>query len=463
MAFGVRKKAFNGREKRENVVFNRFSTAMGAAKATGSTGVLCASESVNCDCGDGTIRSGIGLRTYKINGTIVTALGNATARKYFLADEAESLDETGAATLYCLTESGGLYAYSTSTRKYASVADLAKNGKSVRVADEDGKIYTIFSDEGGFYVKTKTGLERKTMANATTAICVCKDRAFIGVKPATVAYSNPCAPTDFTSTKEWGGRVRLAYGFGEIVALVRFQNDVLVLCERGVAKIEADGLAAEFHVEPLDYAGGEIYGDSAAVCGNAVFFLSADGVYRFDGKKFCRAAEGLRIFPNPTVKECGYAICGDRYVLQYTGVDGVKRCAAIAADGKSGYYVSVREGLSQCDGVSLCRSGSRVYTLSEKGELGSGEAYVFTTQATDFGVTGRKALRKLRIEGEGSVNAYVYADGGLVKNEMKYFVDGVAEIEVFARGEEFYFNLLLGGETCIRKIVAEVSVAATSE
>lgn len=461
MTFGVRKKAFNGREKRKRVVFDRFVSATDEARA--ATGTLYASESVNCDCGDGTIRSGIGLRSYKINGTIVTALSSAKARKFFLADDAEDLDEVGTAALYCLTESGVLYAYSTSTRKYERVTDLAENGKCVSVADEEGKRYTIFSDNGGFYVKTKTDLERKTLENATTAICTCKDRVFIGVKPATVAYSDLCSPIDFTATKEWGGRARLAYGFGEIVAIVRFQNDALVFCERGVARIEVNGLATELKIEPLDYVGGEIYGDSAAVCGNCVFFLAADGAYRFDGKNFRRAAAELGIVPNPTVKECGYAICGGRYVLRYTDVDGTKRCVAIDADGKNGYYVSDREGLSQCGGVALCRSGSRVYALSEKGELGVGESYSFTTQATDFGVTGKKVLRKLRIEGEGSVNTYVYGDGSLVKNEMKYFVDGVAEIDVFARGEDFYFHFLLGGETRIRKIVAELSVATTVE
>lgn len=453
---GLKKAAFNGRERRTSVVFDTFSLGNKAV-----AGGLCARESINCDCRDGVLRSGLGLRPYMLENSSVIAVVGKTVRQFFMADTALKEDDVGSKKLYCVTESGEVYGYERSTHSYSYVVKMNPNGKCLSIVDENGNKSLIFLAENGFYKRETTSWQWHPMANLTAAACVCKNRVFIGVKPATVAYSNPFLPADFTSETETAGKVRLAYNQGEIVALTVFQNAVYVFQEYGVARMDVDGLASEFKIQPLDYDGGEIYGGSVGVCGNSIFFLALDGVYRFDGKKFYRVAEDLKIAPKQIVKTCSGATCAGQYLLRYTDVDGYNRCVAVAADGKSGYFVSDKEGLSQCGGAALCRLQNIVYAVSDDGSTVPADGYRFTTQDTDFGVAGRKTLRKLRFEGEGSFHLDVFCDNAYKMSKILDFANGVVETDVLERGENFYFTFLLGKRTHIRKVTAEISVAET--
>lgn len=452
--FGLKKKPFNGKEKRYSVTFDKFGFGN---KFSGGAGRLAAESSVNCDCGNGTVSAGLGLGTYKRGGYSVLAKSGYTVRKFFVIDTAETLDDAPASQLHCILENGTLQSYDDGARTYVHQISVSLNAGMVCVADEAGNKRTVFSGEGEYCTRTDGSWVRYSLTDATTAICACKNRVFIGLKKATVAYSDPSLPWSFTSTTEGGGRIRLAYDFGEIVALLCFENRVYVFHQFGVARMDVEGLATDFKVQPLDYAGGEIYGASVGVCGNVIFFLAADGVYRFDGKKFYRVDAGVEILPSLSVKTCAFGVCGGKYILQYTDRSGTKRGVAISSDGKSGYFVDVREGLSQCGGVALCRSGSYVKMLLDGGALGSGETRKFSTRKTDFGVRGRKYLRALRLVGEGSLTAYVYGDGFL-KYETLYFYDGVASMDVGVAGEAFSFTFYLNDGACLREITADISV-----
>lgn len=452
--FGLKKAPFNGKSKTVRFVFDKFALNK---KAASGASVLLARSSQNCDCRDGAITTGLGLEVYRQDGVATFAYSGDTVRRFIVADNGETLDALPAVTLYCLTESGKLYSYNTSSRTYVYETAPSKNARLSVMAAENGERRGVLSAEGGFYMRSDGTWSKTAMANANGTMCVCKDRAFFGLTKATVAYTAPSAPWIYLSTVDGGGKIRLAYDFGEIVGLISFENRVYVFHEFGVTRMDVEGAPADFKVQPLDYAGGEIYGGSVGVCGNAIFFLAADGAYRFDGKHFNRVDAGISILPSSTVKECAWAVCGEKYVLQYTDIYGENRGVAIAADGKSGYFVSVREGLSFSAGMGLCKSDGYVYRLSESGSLGNGESYKFVTDKTNFGVFGKKTLKKLRFEGEGSVHVYAYGDK-LLKNEMLHFENGVAEMHLRAVGEEFYFDFYLNQGARIRHMTAEFSV-----
>ena len=458
---GLRKKPFNGREKNYSVVIDKFSLAQSKSSGGfgGSVGCI-AEESVNCDCRDGIIRTGLGLEVQRSNGYAV--FGKSDAVRFFVVDTEQKLDNDKDTQLYCLRTNGEVQAYDPVSREYTHVAILSPISRIVHVSDEDGYKGLLASGEDKYYIRQFGFWVQYPMDNANGTICVCKDRVFLGLNKKAIAYSDPAGLWNFGSSAKWAGKLYLDYDFGEIVSLLCFENRVYAFHQFGVVRLEVDGDASKFKVQPLDYTGGEIYGDSVGVCGNSVFFLAADGVYRFDGKKFARVDFGLAILPSTQVKKCEYGVCGDKYLVQYTDYFGQERGVAIAADGKSGYFTDVRTGLSQCGGLALCVADGYVCALSESGPLGGGESYEFTTQRTDFGVRGRKTLKCLRFEGDGFINAYVYVNG-FVKSEWLQFQGGVATMDLRAVGDTFYFTFLCEKDTCIRRITASFSTAECKE
>jgi hypothetical protein len=225
-----------------------------------------------------------------------------------------------------------------------------------------------------------------------------------------------------------------------------------------VVRIDVKGDAGQFEVQPLDYAGGEIYGESALVCGNVMFFLAVDGVYRFDGTKFERVESAGKIMPKMGEKFCQASVFGEHYLLQYTATDGQWRAVAIATDGKSGYVTKPREGLCYSGGVALCQSNGYVGTFSKDGKLEVADKATFATQKTDFGVQGRKTLRSVCVRGRGSVSMRIGTDG-FEKEYALVFEHGMANVDLRVLGEGFYFSFALGVNACVQEVSVDFSVA----
>ncbi|MBQ5929728.1 MAG: hypothetical protein IIX02_02950, partial [Clostridia bacterium] len=301
------------------------------------------------------------------------------------------------------------------------------------------------------------GWTSRKLDGATGAMCVCKDRIFLAMENGTIVYSDPEYPYLFDGMSG-DGKIQLAYAFGEIVAMLCFENQVYAFHQFGVVSIKVTGDVEKFEIQPLDYRGGEIFGDSVGVCGNLVFFLAADGVYRFDGKNFHRVECVGKIVPSLRERVCQYSVCGNMYLLQYVDIEEEWRAVAIAADGKNGYFTSVREGLSFAGGAALCQLGNYVVMLRENGEIPTAWKPSFLTQRTDFGVVGRKTLRTVRVRGRGLVTMRVGTDR-FEKGYDLTFNRGVASVNLQALGESFYFAFSLGGNSCVQEVAVDFSVA----
>lgn len=440
-------KALDKKQKRYAVTFNEFG---GMGSATGTKRLL-ALESINCDCRDGALSVGFGVEVYKKDLTYVPSKTGAV--RFFIVDAAERLDSSPKTVLFCLTESGGLYRFDEEIGGFVFELTVSPYSQMVCVAEETGKKVWIVSRNQAYYAYADGAWKYFGLANATPNMCVCKDRVFLALEKATVVYSDPAATYDFR-----GGNIHLAYDFGEIVGMLCFKNQVYVLHQFGVARIDVKGDAEQFEIQPLDYVGGEIYGTSALVCGEAIFFLAADGVYRFDGTRFERVEGVGRIVPKASEKFCQVSFFDGHYLLQYTAADGLRRAVAIAADGKSGYAISEREGLSYSGGAALFQSSGYVWTFRGDGEFTSTEKGRFTTQRTDFGVQGRKTLRAVHVRGRGLVDVRIGTDG-LEKEYALAFKHGVASVDLRALGESFYFSFALGKGARMQEVSVEFSVA----
>lgn len=435
------------KQKRYVASFNEF----GRLDSTTGTKRLLELESINCDRRNGVLSPGSGIETYEKDSTPVPS--KAEAVRFFIVDAAESLDSSPKTAFFCLTESGELYRFDEESGAYVFELTVSQYSQMVCVAEETGKKVWIVSSYNGYFVYENGAWKYFGMTNATPNMCVCKDRVFLALEKATVAYSDPAATYDFRE-----GNIRLAYDFGEIVGMLCFKNQVYVLHQFGVACIDVQGDAGKFEIQPLDYVGGEIYGTSALVCGNAIFFLAADGVYRFDGTKFERVESAGKITPKTDEKFCQASVFGGHYLLQYTAVDGQRRAVAIATDGKSGYAITVREGLSYSGGLALSQSSGYVQAFSVDGRYTATEKGTFTTQKTDLGVQGRKTLRRVRVCGRGAVDVRIGTDG-FEKEYALVFDHGVASVDLCVLGESFYFSFVLGKNACVQEVAVDFSVA----
>lgn len=438
------------KQKRYSVAFNEFC----GTDAGVSAKRLLAQESINCDYQKGVLSAGLGVERYVKNRKNIPSKEKAS--RFFIVDNSGALDSSPDTTFFCLLEGGELYRYNESTQTYVYQLGASPYSQMVCIADESGKTMALLSSDEEYFVYENGGWRCMDFPGATVAMCACKDRVFLALQNGAIAYSDPTYPAYFVKNAG-GGKIQLAYHFGEIVAMVVFENQVYVFHQYGVARMRVTGDVESFDVQPLDYVGGEIYGTSVGVCGNAIFFLAADGVYRFDGSKFSRVENAGIVAPKADANLCRFSVCGDKYILQYVDIDGLSRAVAIAADGKSGYFISEREGLSYSGGVALCQADGYVCILRENAELPTAEQARFVTQRTDFGVSGRKTLRKLRVRGRGLVAMTVTADGSQKEYALS-FHQGVASVDTCLLGESFYFSFVLGKNACVQEVAADFSV-----
>ena len=448
---GVALEPLNKKQKRYTLSFHAF----GKADAGSGTKKLLEQESLNCDYCDGVLSSGFGMEYYKKGGARVPALTDA--ERFFIVDVSKTDIATPATALFCMTKYGELYLFNEKTRMYDYQLGPSPAARMACVENDVGDKYLVVSSPHKYFVREGAGWTSRRLDGATGAMCVCKDRIFLAMDNGTIAYSDPYFPHLFDGMRE-DGTIQLAYELGEIVAMLCFKNQVYVFHQFGVASIKVTGNAETFEIQPLDYRGGEIFGDSVGVCGNVVFFLAADGVYRFDGKDFHRVEGVGKIAPSLRERVCQYSVCGNTYLLQYEDIEEEWRAVAIAADGKSGYFTSVREGLSFAGGMALCQLGNYVVMLRENGEIPAAWKPSFITQRTDFGVVGRKTLRTVRVRGRGLVTMRVGTDR-LEKEYALSFDHGVASVDLRVLGENFYFAFSLGKNACVQEVAVDFSVA----
>lgn len=438
------------KQKRYSVSFSDF----GKVDDGVTSNRLLAQTMINCDCQSGVLSTGLGVEGYYRQGKAVPSKEKAS--RFFVVDSSPTLDSSPETALLCLTESGDLYRFNEKTQAYVYQLAASPYSQLAYVVDENGQKSLFVSSDEEYFVYTNGEWSSFDFVAAIPAMCVCKDRVFLALRKATIAYSDPSYPYHFTELAG-GGKFRLAYDFGEIVAMVCLDDDVYVFHQYGVARMSVGGEVDSFAVQPMDYCGGEIYGASVGVCGNGIFFLAVDGVYRFDGTKFHHVEGAGRIVPKTDEKLCHFAVYGNRYILQYVDIDGQTQTVVVAGDGKSGYSMGEKKALSYSGGAALCQSGNYVVRLRENAGLPSTEQAVFTTQKTDFGVAGRKTLQKICVRGRGSVAMLVVAKG-FQREYNLVFDGGVAWVDLAVLGEEFYFSFTLGQNACVQEVSVDFSV-----
>ena len=413
---------------------------------------LVSSHSFGCDCRNGKLKTAPGgVKVLGENGTpVVCEEKTSLIRLYKTYDSSAK----GYAERYCfLTEDGEFYvqesdgAFSLMSTGYpfAAIERFAGENFRYRLAIIGDNACIIYKDDGTFDAAMLEG-------TAKTG-CFFNHRLFVGMKPSKLVCSAPENEVDFTESITDGGMLRFPWAGGQIVAIKGYADKLYLFFEYGILHLSTAGSVKDFSVERLEYTGGKIFGKSVCVGSRGIYFLASDGAYCFDGERAEALLPGFVITPKEeTFLESG-AVYNGQIFLRYLTENGYKTLV-IYEDGKDGFYMEPLSALSGEEGGrclftdetgALCR-------VSEEGSFGF-DGY-FLGEETDFGVMGRKTLKKLSFKGKGSFSLTVKTGGRSFAREV-VFQEGKAEVLLSERGEKFTFDFHLNYGAEIARMTAE--------
>ena len=453
MMWGRKKKpiGFALREAEES--FSEF--AIGGKKTNGK---LLASESKNCDFGEGYLRAGIGVREY------ISSVGEDVFLQSFLPvpDRFFLLVQKNgngyAERLGYLSVDGKVMIYDENLFLWETAYSFGKRMKPLIATDGAGNPQNLFIGESGLYTCSFDGTVSGTGITAASRVaCFFKGRLFFVREPFTLANSAPYAATEFGEDIHDSGWIRFPSDKGNIVALLPLKEKLYAFYEYGIAEITLAGSAREFAFKRIGYGGGRIFGDSAGVCamnGEKAFFLAEDGVYSFDGARVKQVCKGLRIFPKRTGQVCDHASFEGKYFLVYTDKDGSKKGLVVDAESGEGYFSFAPTGTTEYRALAFCQSGGKVCVLSKLGELPADEESSFCASGFDFGLRGKKRLKRLILQGEGEMQLSL-SDGVNTQSFAGSFENGRMELRPSLRGESFSLKIVLGRSAQVRALTAE--------
>ncbi len=198
--------------------------------------------------------------------------------------------------------------------------------------------------------------------------------------------------------------IDLDEGKGKIVAVVSFRDKLYLFRERGIVKMRAEGEALDFCLTEMPFAGGKIIEGSVAACGEEICYMTADGLFAFDGNS-CSFL-GYRNEIDFTAAVTGFGFRG-KYAAAVTLKMGQKGLYVYDFLQKKGRFL-LENGLVSAAGENFL-IGSTVYRFTENGGLPFGRdcSLELTLPSSPSG-----ALAWVRVEGYGSFALMTNAKAG---------------------------------------------------
>lgn len=463
-------------EKR--VVYKKFSLLKEGADESGSSGFASGSGSSgsgarsgksktlygvsgeNCEISGGGIRPWLGVKKYKIGGSVIAAPLDTPLGVSKIA-LIPYVDSSGVAREFVVyvTKKGGVFSCDAGDTTY-TIEDAEFPAGKVSVlpwTESDGKQKLVFCGENGVYLFDREEKFDLLCSGATGAACVFHERIFFGAAGGRLRF---CAPLDtdaWADDADESGYVDFPKERGEIVGIAALKERLYVFFERGIARVDARGSARNFTAENVDYSGGEIFFGSVGTFGGKVLFLTADGLFSFDGNKAEKICFGLPIEPKRTGQVCNHAVFSGKFYLDYIDADGgAKR---LAVDGKTGegFFMTTKPtGISATEGKLLCYHDSSVCEFATGEALPTGESFAVKKDYYDFGIRGRKLLKSVAFKGKGRLRAEV--SNGYERHGYTFTIaDGESSVVPLVKGEKF--SLKISPEVGCEVLAVELTFA----
>ncbi len=450
---GVRKRAVQKTHRDSVARFRGFSIL---GNAENKPGILRAKEAHNCDCRNGVLRRGVGIRTCKLEdgSAFLISTSLQVTNVYHTAMNGSVAKDTEA--YFVATENGYLYRIDIDTGRARVKKIFSKPPVYYALRDKTKKIqHTFTSDTEGVYTSTAEIFIAVSTGDIKGG-CVVGGRYFVAKNNRVLEYSASYLSDMFGGGSNDGGTLYLPKGEGEIIDLQTDGEYLYIFLEREIYRLTVKAEISDFYLERLAYAGGEICVSSMAATANGVIFLSLSGAYFLKGKEVKKICRHLPVRPTDEKEPCSVGFCGELAMIDYTTFDGdgekVKRRLAISTDGEDGFFCE-RYGL--LGGNDFCVVGGILHRFAQNAEETIYQRLpCFTTEELDFGTKKRKRLKKLRLEGDGGVEVNLHTQGR-TRRYTAQFQNGVAEIPLREQGEKFSFSFFPNERSQVRALEVE--------
>ncbi len=439
------------RKKGRVAIFNGFSTRRG------EKGKLFAPVYHSCECRGGVLRRGVGVKPYlQADGSkvLITAVYDIVKLYPIRYNESAETEEENRYAF--VQENGYLYELNTTTGASEFRFHFSLPLYHHACKTEDRKIMHIFSCPTKVLATTDLINYSGCASGTGLSCCIVGGRSFIGMDSRTIKYSKPHAIDDFEEASNGGGRLYLPDGNGRILSLQTDGEYLYAFLEQEIYRIKVGADGMDFAVERVEYDGGAICSYSMAETAKGIVFLSLSGIYLLRGRKAEWICRRLPVRPTEPDYVCAVGFCEELVLIDYRSLnaDGSKtvRRVAISVEEDDGFFC---ERYGTLGGSDLCVIAGVVHQFV-KDDKSSIYPYMpqFESEKLDFGTRAQKYLKRLRVEGSGSVEVSVQGHGA----PSSYFfdLDGNAGEEALSMaGKEFVIRIYPAAGAEVRSLQIE--------
>lgn len=272
-----------------------------------------------------------------------------------------------------------------------------------------------------------------------------------------------CAPGDARTVEDWsqnaaspnvgGGHVEVGTDSDPITGLFALSNQLLIFKRDSLYRLLGDR-PGNYRIYPVSASMAQPAHTACVRVADVLYFLTAAGLYYFDGQTVRRAPDADKIqdfLAGADLSDCRAAACGDRlYFAVRTGA-GAANDAIVVYDLSRRTYM-IRDGFTVC---GLCADGGVLFLLTGEGRVcrfDEGEDYdgapitaYWRTPMTDLGgKIAVKQLRELYLRGSGGVIAVEAISNGLTvffDRLMPATLNDVLEAKLSGDGRAFCLRL----------------------
>ncbi|MBQ7323970.1 MAG: hypothetical protein IJW96_05340 [Clostridia bacterium] len=419
--------------------------------------VLKPKMALNCDCHGGGLRTAPKWNVLqKSNGTPIESLPQNVQRlgviKMYNA-------QTGTYTeRFCaLDKAGAFYTQESIDAGFDKIGLGFNNAGMVRFAGTDSRycLALILKNSCIFWKENDT-YDMVAITDLTYFGCFFKHRMFVGKNPSKIAFSDAENVLDFTQSIEDGSEISFPNVGGKIVAICPFEEYLYLFFEHGILRLDVGGEAKEFVAKELAYEGGRIFGNLVQKGEQGIYFMATDGVYCLRGNDVTKCLADFVERPLEENTTAHAASFHGKILFCYWTETGCKTLA-VYEDGKDGFYMDALPVLTAEEGgrCLFTDENRHICQLDEGGAYGTqGD---FFNAETDWDITGRKRLSKLRFEGVGNFVVTIRTSGRVCVRRVS-LDGGWAELNLSESGEIFSFDFQLEPGTRIDSMKADLKV-----
>lgn len=243
----------------------------------------------NFDCSDGTLKSGIGINEYLVNGSSVSFTNSEVfpIKVYYYKRFDNSLNINSDRLVVYASDKRLYYLTlgTSSTFKLISSITFLNPPIAINYNFSDEDVLILSFEKEGLFVLNNLTLKRVETAPKITSMCIHSERLFATTsgEGTSLWFSDDFNPTNWSVSLDEAGYIELPDERGKLLKVVSFLDYVFVFRSYGISRIYAYGDQTEFSVDNLFNNIGKIYANTVTECGGYIVFLTTSGLYRFNG------------------------------------------------------------------------------------------------------------------------------------------------------------------------------------